>query len=74
MLRSKVALLDGGAYDNLALEPITGRCHTYLVSDAGGNYTLGDGGWKRSLWSWQLKRTLDMAVSQSRALRKSQLF
>ena len=34
-LRSRAALVDGGAYDNLALEPITVRCHQYLVSDAG---------------------------------------
>jgi NTE family protein len=73
-LRSRVALLDGGAYDNLALEPITGRCETYLVSDAGGNYSVDGGRWKSRLWSWQLKRTLDMAVSQSRALRKRELF
>jgi NTE family protein len=72
-LRSRVSLLDGGAYDNLALEPIDGRCHTYLVSDAGGNYKVDAGRRKSLLWSWQLKRTLDMAVSQSRALRRSEL-
>jgi NTE family protein len=72
-LRSRVALIDGGAYDNLALEPITGRCHTYLVSDAGGNIKLKAPTWKWWFWTAQVLRTLDIAVSQDRALRRTAL-
>jgi NTE family protein len=72
-LRSRVALIDGGAYDNLALEPITGRCHTYLVSDAGGNIKPKPPTWKWWFWTPQVLRTLDIALSQDRALRRSAL-
>ncbi len=72
-LRRRAALVDGGAYDNLALEPITDRCHQYLVSDAGGNIKLQPPSWKWWFWSLQVLRTLDIAVSQDRALRRSAL-
>jgi NTE family protein len=72
-LLSRIALVDGGVYDNLGLEPITGRCHTYLVSDAGGNLGISPPGWKWSLWSLQVKRVLDIAVEQGRALRRRAL-
>ena len=72
-LRSRAALVDGGAYDNLALEPITERCHTYLVSDAGGNIKIEPPTWKWWFWTLQVLRTLDIAVSQDRALRRSAL-
>jgi NTE family protein len=72
-LRSRAALVDGGAYDNLALEPITGRCHQYLVSDAGGNLKIEKPSWKWRLWTTQVLRTLDIAVSQDRALRRTAL-
>jgi len=72
-LRSRAALIDGGAYDNLALEPITGRCHQYLVSDAGGNLTIQPPTWKWWSWTLQVLRTLDIAVSQDRALRRTAL-
>lgn len=72
-LRRRAALVDGGAYDNLALEPITGRCHTYLVSDAGGNIKIQPPTWKWWFWTLQVLRTLDIAVSQTRALRRSAL-
>jgi NTE family protein len=73
-LLSQIALLDGGAYDNCALEPITDRCHTYLVSDAGGNLNVDGARWEWGLWSRQLKRTLDIAVAQARAQRRHALF
>jgi NTE family protein len=73
-LRSRAALVDGGAYDNLALEPITGRCHRYLISDAGGNLKIEPPSWKWWSWTLQVLRTLDIAVSQDRALRRSALF
>ena len=72
-LRKRAALVDGGAYDNLALEPITDRCHYYLVSDAGGNISLKPPTWKWSLWTSLVLRTLDISVSQDRALRRSAL-
>jgi NTE family protein len=73
-LLARVALVDGGAYDNIGLEPITGRCHTYLVSDAGGNLGIQPPGWRWGLWSLQVKRVLDVAVAQARALRRRALF
>jgi NTE family protein len=73
-LRRRAALVDGGAYDNLALEPITGRGHVYLASDAGGNLKIEPPTWKWWFWSPQVLRTLDIAVSQARALRRSALF
>jgi NTE family protein len=72
-LRSKVALTDGGAYDNMALEPIVGRCRVALVSDAGGNLSISPPSWKWALWSLQVIRTLEIAVSQAHALRSSAL-
>ncbi len=72
-LLERVALVDGGAYDNLALEPVAGRCDTLLVSDAGGNLSIAPPGWTWNLWSLQVKRILDIAVSQARALRRSGL-
>jgi NTE family protein len=73
-LRRRAALVDGGAYDNLALEPITDRCHRYLVSDAGGNIKLEPPTRKWWFWTFQVLRTLDIAVSQDRASRRSELF
>jgi NTE family protein len=72
-LLSKIVLVDGGAYDNLALEPVAGRCRIALVSDAGGNLGIAPPTWKWALWSVQVKRTLDIAVSQARGLRRSAL-
>lgn len=73
-LRRRAALVDGGAYDNLALEPITDRCHVYLVSDAGGNISLQPPTWKWWLWPFLVLRTIDIAVAQDRARRRSELF
>ncbi len=72
-LLSQIALVDGGAYDNLALQPIVRRCHTLLVSDAGGNLSIAPPTLKWSFWTLQVKRTLDITVSQARALRRSAL-
>lgn len=72
-LRRRAALVDGGAYDNLALEPITDRCHQYLVSDAGGNISVQPPTWKWWLWTLQVLRTLDIAIAQDRALRRTAL-
>lgn len=66
----RVALTDGGAYDNLGLAPIMRRCRTLLVSDAGGNLGVEGVDWKWQLWTLQTKRILDIAVSQERAQRR----
>lgn len=69
-LKRRVLLLDGGAYDNLGLEAVEGRCQTVLASDAGGNLRV-DARDRRYRWWWPLlRRTLDMAVDQGRAQRR----
>src|SRR4051794_10016969 len=69
----RVALTDGGAYDNLGLAPIMRRCRTLLVSDAGGNLGVAKHGRKWQLWSLQVRRALDIATSQERAQRRHAL-
>lgn len=68
--RGRVALADGGAYDNLGLAPIARRCQRLLISDAGGNLAVDGADWKWQLWTLQIKRILDIAVSQERAERR----
>jgi NTE family protein len=72
-LRRRVLLLDGGAYDNLGVEAIDDRAETLLVSDGGGNLGVDTGHRRFGLWSLQLRRVLDMAVEQSRDLRRREL-
>jgi NTE family protein len=69
----RVALTDGGAYDNLGLAPIMGRCRSLLVSDAGGNLGVAQHRRKWQLWSLQVRRALDIATSQERAQRRHSL-
>jgi NTE family protein len=69
----RVALTDGGAYDNMGLSPIMRRCQHLLVSDAGGSLGMESEDWKWQLWSLQTKRILDIAVSQERAQRRRAL-
>lgn len=66
----RVALTDGGAYDNMGLAPIMRRCRTLMVSDAGGNLGVEAADWKWQIWSLQVKRILDIAISQERAQRR----
>ena len=61
-LRDRVLLLDGGAYDNLGIEPVEGRCRIVLVSDAGGNLSVDARRTPYRFWWPLLRRTLDMAV------------
>ena len=68
-----MALTDGGAYDNLGLAPIMGRCRSLLVSDAGGNLGVAQHRRKWQLWSLQVRRALDIATSQERAQRRHSL-
>ena len=69
----RVALTDGGAYDNLGLAPVMGRCRSLLVSDAGGNLGVAQHRRKWQLWSLQVRRALDIATSQERAQRRHSL-
>jgi NTE family protein len=69
----RVALTDGGAYDNLGLAPIMRRCRTLLVSDAGGNLGVARHRREWQLWSVQVRRALDIATSQERAQRRHSL-
>jgi len=72
-LKRRISLLDGGAYDNLGVESVDGRCRIVLASDAGGNLKVSTAHWRYSLLSIQLKRTLDLAVEQGRAQRRHSL-
>ena len=72
-LAERVLLLDGGAYDNLGVEPLEGRCSIVLASSAGGDLKI-DTRQQRYRLMWPLlRRTLDMAVEVSRAQRRRAL-
>jgi NTE family protein len=72
-LADQVLLLDGGAYDNLGIEPIEGRCEVVLASSAGGNLKV-DTRRDHYRFMWPLlRRTLDMAVEVGRAQRRRAL-
>jgi NTE family protein len=69
-LRREVRLLDGGAYDNLGVEPVEGRCAVALVSDAGGNLGLDIRTWRYHFWWPLIRKTLDLAVEAGRRQRR----
>ena len=69
--RKKLYLTDGGAYDNLGLETVWNRYTTVLVSDAGAPFGTEEA--TGTAWHSQAYRTLNLAVNQSRALRKRAL-
>lgn len=72
--RERLWLGDGGIYDNLGLERVADRCDVVLVSDAGAPFQpLGGRLGLRLSWLSRTKRVLDIAVEQTRALRKRQL-
>jgi NTE family protein len=66
-LRRRLELTDGGIYDNLGLETVWNRYESVLVSDAGAPFDAEAGRWR--LWSKQLRRTIDIQLTQGRALR-----
>lgn len=69
--RGKVALSDGGVFDNLALDPALEFCPNVLVSDGGLRLE-----YLRHVprdWLRQLIRTLNIVDNQVRHLRKSAL-
>jgi NTE family protein len=67
---TRVALADGGVYDNLGLEAVWSRYTQVLISDAGGH--MGNEPRPRSLWPLQFLRVLSVIDNQVRALRKRQ--
>ncbi len=69
-LKREVRLLDGGAYDNLGVETVEGRCAIALVSDAGGNLTLDSRTWRYHFWWPLIRKTLDLAVEGGRRQRR----
>jgi NTE family protein len=69
-LRRLAVLSDGGVYDNLGLQTCE-RFSTLLVSDAGGELALKAQQFR--WWPAQLRRVIDTATEQTRALRRSDL-
>jgi NTE family protein len=64
----KIALTDGGVYDNLGLEPVWKSSEVVLVSDAGAPFTLVDEPGHGLVA--RLKRSNDIITNQTRVLRK----
>ena len=69
--RDRVALADGGVYDNLGLETVWKRCRTVLVSDGGGR--MADDPDPPADWARQSIRVLKVVDNQVRDLRKRQI-
>jgi len=68
---SKVALTDGGVYDNLGLETVWKRLETVLVSDGGGKLQAEEE--PKSDWARHSYRILEVIDNQVRSLRKRQV-
>jgi NTE family protein len=68
---TKVALTDGGVYDNLGLETVWKRYETVLVSDGGGK--MGGQPEPKRDWARQAYRVLGVIDTQVRNLRKRQV-
>ena len=64
--KTTLTLTDGGAYDNIGLEPID-TYETVLVSDAGAPFGMQDKAKTDPIG--QLSRALDIATDQARGLR-----
>ena len=69
--RGKVALSDGGVYDNLGLETAWRRCHRIIASDAGGR--LGAEEDPHGDWGRHIVRVLKVIDGQVRTLRRAQI-
>jgi NTE family protein len=72
-LKHSVRLLDGGAYDNLGVESVEGRCRIVFASDAGGNLSVDPRTWRYRFWWPLVRRTLDLAVEVGRRQRRRAL-
>jgi len=69
--RGRIALSDGGVYDNLGLETVWKRCERVLVSDGGGQMPDDDD--PPHDWPRQTLRVLKVIDNQVRSLRKRQV-
>ncbi|UCG60332.1 MAG: patatin-like phospholipase family protein [Candidatus Zixiibacteriota bacterium] len=70
-LRSKMLLVDGGVYDNLALERVWDDYTTVLVSDAGAPFDVMERSWKvRMSQIFRTIRVLGIIAEQTRRLRR----
>jgi NTE family protein len=73
-MRQMIYLSDGGVYDNLGLESVWNRYATVLVSDAGAPFKVQKKPWLLKISQFKkLLRVLDIAIEQTRALRKRRL-
>jgi NTE family protein len=72
-LRRRVVLADGGIYDNIGLEALTGRrpSDIVLASDAGAPFEIEED--PAEDYVRQLGRVRDILIDQTRALRKRAL-
>ncbi|MGO9371653.1 MAG: patatin-like phospholipase family protein [Syntrophobacteraceae bacterium] len=68
---NKLYLTDGGVYDNLGLETVLKRYDTILASDAGAPIKVDEE--VGTAWHQQALRAADIAVNQTRSLRKRAL-
>ncbi|HXE74626.1 MAG TPA: patatin-like phospholipase family protein [Candidatus Xenobia bacterium] len=69
--RKRLALTDGGVYDNLGLETVWNRYDTVLTSDAGA--PVNPRAARYLHWLTQARRAVDITMNQARALRKRAL-
>lgn len=69
--RQRLALTDGGVYDNLGLESVWSQCSTVLVSDGGGQLQTEPGA--DSDWIRHFIRTTKVIDHQVRSLRIRQI-
>jgi NTE family protein len=69
--RDELVLTDGGVYDNLGLETAWKRCHTILVSDAGGELSPEPDPARD--WAQHTRRIIELLDHQVRSLRKRQI-
>jgi NTE family protein len=68
--RGKIALSDGGVYDNLGIETVWKHCGTVLISDGGGH--VADEPDPATDWARHMMRVTSVIDGQVRALRKRQ--
>lgn len=69
-LRRRIAMSDGGVYDNFGLEPVKSNYSTVIVSDGGFPFPVYSG---KGLFS-SLSRIVGISLNQNAALRKRALF
>ena len=71
-LKSRLSLIDGGAYDNLGVHAIR-NCATILVSDGSAPLHATRGGRFARQFDHRIIRPMATAVEQTRAVRRSQI-